>query len=156
MIGQFTVPDWRNLLAWIRDGIFPPSAGKWVDFTPTMTQSAALTISVTFARYCIIGKTVIVQMGLVIASAGTAGNNIKVASIPSVIAPKNFGNYVVAGGAVYLSAGVANYVLGAVFDTASTLWFYANAATAQFGANPAVTAKNTDLMNVQLAYEIAA
>jgi len=50
----------------------------WVDYTPTLTQSATVTKTISNARYCQIQKTVFVQVYLIATSAGTAGNIVKI------------------------------------------------------------------------------
>lgn len=131
------------------------TTGAWVDFTPTMTQGVGLTITVTRARYMIMGKTAVVQMVLSITSAGTGGSSMVIASIPAAIAPAATGTNRICGTAHYSDGGAVFYVGAVQATTSSTLQFRTNASTSEFGANPAVTAASGDTMSLNLSYEIA-
>lgn len=52
--------------------------GAWTSWTPTLTQSGAVTKTVTYAKYLKLGRTVLGQVALVAAGAGTANNAITV------------------------------------------------------------------------------
>ena len=56
-------------------------AGAWTSYTPTITQSGAVTKTVTYAKYVRIGRTIIAQVNLAVTGSGTASNLITV-SIP--------------------------------------------------------------------------
>lgn len=51
-------------------------AGAWTDFTPTLTQSATVTKTVTYARYVQVGRLVVAQIRLSVTGAGTAANTV--------------------------------------------------------------------------------
>jgi len=57
--------------------------GQWTSYTPTLTQSATVSKTVTYARYRKVGRTVIGQIVLACTSAGTAANPILV-GLPSL------------------------------------------------------------------------
>lgn len=50
----------------------------WEAYTPTLTQSATVTKTVTSARYTRIGRTIIGQFSLAVTGAGTVTNTVKV------------------------------------------------------------------------------
>lgn len=132
--------------------------GAWTTFTPTMTQSASLTVTVTYAAYLLIGKLAVVQMRLAITSAGTASNNILVGSIPAAIAPKrtDASAISVAGTFLYFDASAPLiYQGGAAFNASTTLTLLTTGVANAFGLTPAVTAANGDLVSLALAYEVA-
>lgn len=54
------------------------SLGAWTNYTPTLTQSATISKTVTYARYTKTGRTVTAEGVLVATSNGTANNAIQV------------------------------------------------------------------------------
>lgn len=52
--------------------------GAWTAYTPTVTQSATITKSVTYGFYMRVGRTIHGVFFLTASSAGTAGNNVQV------------------------------------------------------------------------------
>lgn len=83
--------------------------GAWTSWTPTITQSAAVTITINRARYTKIGRTVHLQAKITMASTGTASNAIAIGGIP--IAPA-------ASAADQLMSG-----MGYLYDTSATASF---------------------------------
>lgn len=70
-----------QLNAEIRDallGAFPlgPPDGAWTPYTPTLTQSVAVTKTATYAKYSRVGRTITVALVLDVTGTGTAGNDI--------------------------------------------------------------------------------
>jgi hypothetical protein len=63
-------------------------AGAWTDFTPTLTQSATVTKTVTYARYVKIGRLVVANVRLAVTGTGTAANNV-VFGLPVAAASNN-------------------------------------------------------------------
>lgn len=64
--------------------VLPTAAGAWQDWTPTVTQQGALTLSqVLYARYRVANGLVTIEGAVVIGSAGTAGWPILIAGLPS-------------------------------------------------------------------------
>jgi hypothetical protein len=52
--------------------------GAWTSYTPTVTQSGAVTVTNTRSRYARYGRTIIVSVRLAVTGSGTAGNAITV------------------------------------------------------------------------------
>lgn len=50
--------------------------GAWTSFTPTLTQSATVTKTVTYAKYARVGRTIVVVVDLAVTGAGTAANAV--------------------------------------------------------------------------------
>lgn len=67
-VGRSSAGVWQDLV----------SMGAWTTFTPTLTQSATVTKTVTYARYSRIGRTINVVVELAVTGAGTASNDVKV------------------------------------------------------------------------------
>ena len=59
-------------------GAFPlgPPDGAFTAYTPTLTQSATVTKTVTYGRYTRVGRLVIAQCELACTGAGTAANQV--------------------------------------------------------------------------------
>lgn len=128
--------------------------GKGQDWTPTVTQLGAVAVTVTFARYFIVGEVAIVQVRLVATAAGTAGNAIVIAGQPAVIQPVNAGTSVI-GSAMVLDQGTAFYA-GALVAIGVTDWeiMLGDGRGAYLGASPSFALANTDVITFQAAYEI--
>lgn len=63
--------------ALLADG-FPLGVGAWTTYTPTLTQSGAVTKTVQQARYTQIGKLIVGELYLTVTGTGTASNAILV------------------------------------------------------------------------------
>lgn len=82
----------------------------WETYTPTLTQSGAVTKTVTYARFVRIGRTIIVTVRLAVTGTGSASNAV-VVGLP-----------VTAAAAVTRAAGC-----GSIFDTSAGLVYNGNA-----------------------------
>ena len=133
------------------------AAEAWTAFTPTLTQSGAVTVTVTRARYMLMGKTAVVQIALIVTGSGTAGNDITIGSIPAAIAPLSPGaNTCIVGVGMIQDAGTINYGgLTAIAPTASTVYFQPYNTSTRIGANPSFALAVNDIISCQLVYEIA-
>lgn len=81
-----------QLNAELRDallGAFPlgPPDTAWTAYTPTLVQSAAVTKTVTYAKYQRIGRLIIAQVVLVCTGAGTAANQVLIGLPVTAAAP---------------------------------------------------------------------
>ena len=122
----------------------------WVDYTPTLTQSATVTKTINHARYCQIQKLIVVELFLTCTSAGTASNGVRV-GLP--IAAKSSGASLGAGLIYDASANFMYNILPYQFDANTSAFFYQTGS--EFGASPAVTLANTDQIRLKLTYEAA-
>lgn len=129
---------------------FPNAFGAWTAYTPTLTQSATLTKTVTRATYTQIVKTVIGAANLAITSSGTASNAI-VVGLP-VAAAVSAGLSV---GSFWYSAAGTNYSGDAVLTTSTTVSLISTGGTNYFGVNPAVTAVSGHTITINFSYEAA-
>ena len=125
------------------------SDAAWPTFTTTWTQQA--TIAKTGeAAYMQVGKLVVVRFALSAASAGTAGQAIKL-TLPVTAKAHGAG-----GGAFwYFDAGTAHYTGFIHLDTTSTCAFYRSGDTNMFGSVAGPTVANTDIFTGLFAYEAA-
>lgn len=122
----------------------------WTSYTPTLTQGVAVTKTVTYAKYQRVGRTIIVSMRLVITSAGTAGS-VLLAGLPIAAADASG----VVGSFRYFDAGNTNFAGTACGSTTTTVQFIVSSNGGSFGALPAITAANTDVLQVSVTYEAA-
>jgi hypothetical protein len=105
----------------LRDALlaaFPLNAAglsaAWTSYTPTLTQSATVTKTVTYAKYMKIGRLVIVNLLLAVTGAGTAANAVLV-GLP-VTAATGDGSI----GAGYIYDASVSTIYNGVADLAST------------------------------------
>lgn len=122
----------------------------WVDYTPTLTQSATVTKTINHARYCQIQKTVIVQIFLIATSAGTASQNVAVGLPFTAKSTNSF----IGSGFVYDANTNTMYNILPTADAGPTFTMFYQTGN-NFGSSPAVTLANGDQLRFQLAYEIA-
>lgn len=99
-------------------GGIPPVTYAWDTYTPTWTQSATITKTVTEARYTQVGKTVTVKVNLVATGAGTAANAM-IVSLPVTAAAS--GGYI--GSGAFQDASVGTYGIVVTLATATTVAF---------------------------------
>ena len=123
----------------------------WVDYTPTLTQGATITKTITNARYCQIQKSVFVQVYLIASSAGTASNQL-VIGLP-ITARNSFGTV---NGIAQLYDASTNlmYVCTAYQNTTTTMSFIYQTGN-PFGISPAITIASGDQLQFSIVYEAA-
>jgi len=135
------------------------SAGAWQAYTPTWTQSVAITKTVNWARYTQLGKWVQVSIKMTASSAGTANNKILV-GLPVNASANNY----LMGSAYFYRASpfdTGNPIF-AIYDSASTVAFQTTVSSetapssSQMGLTSSVadfTVANGDIIQVNLTYE---
>lgn len=132
--------------------------GPWTAWTPTMTQSVGVAVSVNYAEYAKVGKIAIVQMYVNITGTGSAGSGIIIGAVPSsVIPPRRTGSFVFQGSAVFIDSSDANrrYHLGIVVPNSTEMHFINNNQTGNFGAAPSLAAASGDALSLFAMWEIA-
>jgi hypothetical protein len=129
--------------------------GAWTAYTPTLTQSAAVTKTVTYAKYVRIGKTVCFSLYLDVTGTGTAANEV-VVGLP-VTAATSAGVHVGSGMIFDASAGIVyngNAFLASA--TAVKLWPSADGTAAGLGSRAFTAALgNADQIRITGIYEAA-
>ncbi len=114
---------------WVRFG----AGGGWTSYTPTLTQSSAVTKTVTYAKYEKIGRLVICQVLLNVTGTGAANNSVTI-SLPFTAASSNIDT---GSGHIFdSSAGTNNPGIAFTSSTTTVALVDATAAT---GATLGVT-----------------
>ena len=130
---------------------------RWVDWTPTVTQGAAVTVTVTEAKYCVIGKVAHFYAKVALTSAGTAGQYIVIGGIPAAAAMAATAYYSVGHFVAYDAAPSALFYAGVLRsnNNASALIMNTDGGTGALGINPAWTVANGDSLNISGTYRVA-
>lgn len=146
--GEVVDPAWGNDVADEINGLI----AAWTGYTPTLTQSGAVTKTVTTARYIQQGKVVHVTIRLDITGSGTSSNAVTV-GLPVAAASTNgiqgTGNIVDASAPqryTAFCAGVSTTTFVFATDTAST---------SAWGVSPTTALASGDILYAQLTYEAA-
>lgn len=158
MDGQASIDLIRqvNRLQQQLDGLIKPEVSRWSAWTPTFTQSVAVTATINYARYTVIGWTVHLVGNITFTSGGTAGNNIIMGGLP-VNNANVFGAdvYNVAGHFFYLDSGTASYN-GHVYGRANNNVAFIDWSTNSFlGISPNFAIANNDRLGFNITYEKA-
>lgn len=127
--------------------------GAWTSWTPTFSQSGAVSVSVNKASYVQIGKMVMASLDVAFSSAGTSGNLLLLTSLPVAAAA---GSIVIGNGNLYDSGSSTNYnyLFRRVNDTNIRLigdWSGANG----WGVTPSLAIASGDICRGILNYEAA-
>lgn len=133
--------------------IFPQNTDAWTAYTPTWTQGATISKTITRASYTKIGRTVTGLVYMTATSSGTAANPVKV-TVPTAAAS--------ATGAVgtfwMYDVSAATYYTGIVtWADVNTLQFIAGGATTNVLGQATFTAAlvSGDLFACGFTYEAA-
>lgn len=129
------------------------ASGLWTDWTPTITQSVSVTATVNFARYTIIGNTVITQARLAVTSAGTTNNAIIIGGMPTAMSQANIPSEI--GIIIINNAGTGFYVGMLVVAAANDWRGRAHLETNYIGITPNFALASGDFIGFQAAYERA-
>ena len=126
----------------------------WRDWTPTVTQSGSVTVTVTYARYIVLARTVITQAQLSITGSGTGNNAIVIGGVPSVIQPaNNSGNTAVIGSALVFESGVGFWG-GALVAFGASDWRITHGGnTSWVGITPNFGLSASDTIGFMATYE---
>lgn len=144
----------NNKLREIIENLVEPEVGRWVDWTPTVTQGVAVTLTVDYARYMLLDQSVVTVVNLDITSAGTNGSAIVIGGVPTIIQPAETGLVdVIGNGIINTVAPVVNHH-GALISVGVSDWrFVADGSSNYVGFNPAFALANTDKISFQASYE---
>lgn len=137
------------------DGLIKPEVGRWVDWTPTVTQLGAVTATVIYARYELSGNTVNAQMRLDITSAGTIANAIIIGGVPAAISPANVGSINVIGNGIVHDISTVVYEGSLVAVGASDWRFLVSGVNNYIGITPSFALASGDAISFQATYERA-
>lgn len=121
---------------------------RWVDWTPTVTQSGSVSVTVSYAKYVAIGETIHLRVLLTVTGSGSAGNAIEV-SAPSGMEPAYGGGIIGAG--LINDSGTAQY-LGVIVWNGSVMRVRSDAA-GYIGVNPSFALASSDTISLVATYE---
>ena len=110
---------------WVRFGALT----GWTSYTPTLTQSSAVTKTVNYAKYEKVGRMVSVVITLSVTGTGTASNAVTISLPFTATSSTGFGN-----GYIYDSSAGLVYPGIVEFSTTTTAAFYPASATAGGGS----------------------
>lgn len=128
----------------------------WTTYTPTLTQSATPTKTVSYASYARAGRMIFGNVLLSVTSAGTAANTVLV-GLPVAAAAALVANTPVGNLAIYDSSVTTWYHGIALINSASVVYGAASGATAGLGAATFTAAlASGDLVLIHFHYESAA
>lgn len=129
--------------------VFALGVDAWTAYTPTLTQSATITKTVTSAQYSRSGRIIVGQATLVATSAGTAANAVLV-GLPVASA----GAGPVGGQMFVLDASTGIWHVGpALMATTTSVGMAVQGATGFFGAS--ITIASGDNIRISFQYEAA-
>lgn len=127
----------------------------WADWTPTVTQSVSVTVTVTEAKYAIIGKVCHIYAKLAVTGAGTAGNGIQVDGVPAAAQSAVTGTRFVVGVFAIADSGTTDYA-GSVLATAAGQFKFLSDGNGDYqGVAPSWALANNDTINFSATYRIA-
>lgn len=129
----------------------------WGTFTAGLFQGAAVTATVTFARYKLAGRTMTVSARLVATGAGVGGGNtLALTGLP--VAPRYHDTPIGLIEVYDASAGIW-YIGGArtqaTFGSGLYVWGIVSGANNVIGVNPAITLAANDIVTIHIETEIA-
>lgn len=134
-----------------------PAVTIWTDWTPTVTQSGSVTVTVNYARYSVVNNTVSGVARLTVTGSGTIANNIVIGGMPAAAQPTNAGNANDAIGSIIISdTGTARYQ-GVLVALTAGGWvgIVHNTPSGGMGIVPSFALANTDVIGFVFNYERA-
>jgi hypothetical protein len=137
-------------------GNTPLSAESWIDFTPTVTQGATPTFTVTYARYRVIGKTgfITLKIAITAGTSGTAGTVISIGGWPTAINPANPSGSSVIGEFFITDSGTAFYSGVVVSNSSTTMRMMAHNSGNYVGNVPNFGLTTNDTLSINVQYNI--
>lgn len=156
--GEFV--DEAMLNEQIRDNLlaaFPLGVDAWTSFIPTLTQSATVTKTDTYAKYQRIGRLIHAQVNLSVTGSGTAANDV-VVGLPVAAATTSL---MIGTGLIYDSS--ANLVYPAIAEINAAALTIKMRSTVVGGTNPTFLGSTSftaglasgDLVRYEVTYEAA-
>lgn len=137
-----------------RDTFIQNEVGRWRDWTPTVTQSGSVTVTVNRARYIVIANWVHLHGELTVTGSGTGGNAIIIGGIPIATTGLTNGTSVI-GVAAVEDTGVAYYAAILRLQSTTTFAMIYPSTNNFIGVNPNIALGNTDKISFRGAYERA-
>jgi hypothetical protein len=125
------------------------ATGAWQSWTPTISQVATASLTVNYAKYTVIGKSVSAKCRVTVASGtGTVGTAITMGGLPvAAVASESIG-----GTFRMFDSGVTNVVGAAIGASTTSANFYRNADGNAVGLG-STTFSAGDIFDVHVTYE---
>ena len=124
----------------------------WESYTPTLTQSGAVTKTVTYAKYTQINKLCICNVRLEVTGAGTTNNAITI-TLP--LTCSSSANVRVGTGTFYDGSTAITYNGALQLTSATTVAILPDVTNNFAGITPNVALANGDNLSFCLSYEVA-
>ena len=126
----------------------------WETWTPTVTQTGNVTVTINYAKYTRIQKLVVAQFYLTVTGTGTAGSAVSV-SLP--ITNYAASSQMVGGGFIFDASATNLYTVQSQIASTTTVQFYSDqTGTASFwGIAPNVGLAVNDQIRCTVSYEAA-
>lgn len=122
--------------------------GALTDWTPSLTQSGAVTKTVTQAKYVRLGPSLYyVQCHLDVTGSGTAGNDIVIGNLPGT----PIANGIYGSGWIY-DASTNTFFAGAVISISAGLRIRAHLETDDVGSDPSFALASGDVIGLMAIY----
>lgn len=125
--------------------------GAWAAWTPTWTQSATITKTITRATYTRFGRMITAYFNLTATSAGTAANAVNISNLPVAAAT----GAPIVGSWWYLDAGTTVYVGSTHGISTTSVEFTVSGNANPFGVTPGLTIASGDVFQATVTYEAA-
>jgi len=120
--------------------------GALTDWTPTVTQSGSVSITITYAKYCTIGPLTYICANIAITGAGTGNNNIAIGGIPND--PASNGDY----GNIWINDNGTAYRVGAAIYVGSSQFLCRIDGAGTAGVNPNFALASGDAILMHALY----
>lgn len=124
----------------------------WTDWTPTVTQSGAVTVTVNEAKYAVIGKVLHLYAKLTVTGPGTGANAIVIGGLPIALAYGGVDTAI--GTGVVVDTGTANYTGALVAASVTTLKIVSH-SNGYIGVYPDFALAATDVITLSGTYRVA-
>lgn len=128
---------------------------KWITWTPTITQSGSVVVTVNAAKYAVCGKVCKIFADMTVTGSGTAGNTITLSGIPAAVQTTTTGATRVVGNGVIQDAGTANYYAIVTANAADGLVFNDTNTRGVIGVNPNFGLAANDVIDFTAVWDIA-
>lgn len=123
----------------------------WTDWTPTVTQTGSVTVTISKARYRAIGKSLRLEVYLLVTGTGTAASDVVIGSLP--VAGAHAATYKTIGAGIIIdNSASAFWFVPVVMPSTTTIKFLTN-YTSYLGTNPNFGLAVNDVIAFECEYE---
>ena len=136
------------------DGLIKPEVGRWIDWTPTVKQSGAVTVTITEAKYNVTQSDVRIYCRLTVTGSGTAANQIRVSGFPAAIRPVPGPAPWPLGVGIVLDTGTGNYYGTPIVATATEIAIVYSITGGIIGVSPNFALANGDFIYLNMYWKI--